>query len=110
MPGQDRDASHRPPTLLEVRRVRGGGGSRGEVGVIPGFKFHSVVVAGGGTGERRWGLWELCENKEPRGSPAVCVIAPECIFLFLVMPVSVGLVDDLILSLVYSEGKRTAVQ
>lgn len=40
----------------------GGGGRRGEAGVIPGFRFHSAVVAGGGTGERRWGLWELCEG------------------------------------------------
>lgn len=22
-------------------------------------------------GERRWGLWELCEDKEQRGSPVV---------------------------------------
>lgn len=62
-----------------------------------------MVVAEGGTGERRWGLWELCEDKEPRGSPAVCLIAPECIFLFLVIPVSVGPADDLILSLDHSE-------
>lgn len=61
MATQDCDTSQRCPTLslLEVGRVRGGGGTRGEEGVIPGFKFHSVVVVGGGMGERRWGLWEL---------------------------------------------------
>ena len=59
-----------------------------------------MVIAGGGTGERRWGLWELCEDKEQRGSPVVCLITPECIFLFLVIPVSVcAAADDLILSL-----------
>lgn len=56
-------------------------GGRGAAGVIPGFKFHSAVVAGGGTAERRWELWELCEDKEQRGNPVVCLIAPECIFL-----------------------------
>ena len=78
------------------------------MGVIPQFRFHSAVVAGGGTRERRWGLWELCEDKEQRGSPAVCLIAPECIFPFLVIPVSVGPTDDLILHLNYSdEDNRT---
>lgn len=80
-------------------RGGGGGGRRDEAGVIPGFRFHSAVVAGGGTGERRWGLWELCEDKEQRGSPAVCLTTPKCIFLFLVIPISVCPADDLILSL-----------
>lgn len=45
---------------LTVRGWEGEGRCRrGEVGVIPGFKFHSVVVVGGGMGERWWGLWEL---------------------------------------------------
>lgn len=41
------------------------------MGVIHGFRFHSAVIAGGGKGKRRWGLWELCEDKEQRGSPVV---------------------------------------
>lgn len=44
--------------------MRGGGGRGDETGVIQEFRFHSVVIAGGGKGERRWGLWELCEDKE----------------------------------------------
>lgn len=67
------------------------------MGVIPGFRFLSAVVAGGGMGEGRWGLWELCKDKEQRGSPAVYLITPECIFFVLVMPISFGPVDDLIL-------------
>ncbi len=41
-------------------------------------------------------MWELCEDKEQRGSPVVCLITPESIFLFLVIPVSVCPADDLI--------------
>lgn len=55
MAARDLVPSHRPPTLL----LLGGGGKRGEEGVIPGFKFHSAVVAGGGMGKGKWGLWEL---------------------------------------------------
>lgn len=44
----------------------------------------------------RWELWELRRDKEQRGSLAVCVIAPKCIFLFLVIPFSVWPADDLI--------------
>lgn len=47
-----------PSGLLAVRRWE-------EAGVIPGFRFHLVVTVGGGTAERRWELWELCEDKEP---------------------------------------------
>lgn len=63
-------------------------GERVAEGVISGFRFHSAVVAEGGMGERRLGLWEPCEDKEQRGSPAVCLIAPECIFPLLVIPAS----------------------
>lgn len=44
-------------------------------------------------------MWELCDDKEQRGNPAVCLITPECIFFFLIIPVSVSPADDLILSL-----------
>lgn len=44
----------------------------------------------------RWELWELRGDKEQRGSLVVCVIAPKCIFLFLVIPFSVWPADDLI--------------
>ena len=86
----------------------GGGRGRGdEAGLIPGFRFHSAVVAGGGTAGTRWGLWELCKDKEQAGSPAVCLTTRKYIFLFLVIPTSVDPADDLIpsfcLLLSYSE-------
>lgn len=51
--------------------MRREGGRRDEAGVIPGFRFHSVVIEGGGSAERRLGLWELCWDKKQTGSSAV---------------------------------------
>lgn len=66
---------------LTVQRVRGGSrGRRGDAGVISGFGFHLAVIVGGGMDERRWGLWERCEDKEQRGSPVVSLTTPKCIF------------------------------
>lgn len=86
------------PLTSHTLTVRGWGwGGVDEAGIIPEFRFHSAVIAGGGKGEGRWELWELREHKEQRGSLVVCVIAPKCIFLFLVIPFSVWPADDLIL-------------
>lgn len=38
--------------VLQHSLSEDGGVEAGEAGVIPGFKFHSAVVAGGGTGKR----------------------------------------------------------
>lgn len=55
------------PHPLTLTLLEGGGGRS----IIPEFRFHSAVIAGGGKGEGRWGLWEPCEDKEQRGNPVV---------------------------------------
>lgn len=56
-----------PPPILSDSHYWGGGCRS----IIPEFRFHSAVIAGGGKGEGRWGLWEPCEDKEQRGNPVV---------------------------------------
>lgn len=90
-----------------------GGGSREGWerwrGVIARFRFHSVVAAGGGMGEGRWRLWERVSIKSREGVLWICLIAPQCIFFFLVIPASVGPADGLILSCSLCLLKRAAI-
>lgn len=87
--------SHSP--LSEARRVGWDGGGEEGGGCNSRVQVSLCGQCGRRGGRRgRWELWELRGDKEQRGSLVVCVIAPKCIFLFLVIPFSVWPADDLI--------------